>query len=237
MSANNNILDSGPELNFLHAVSTRIAAADPIHEVLDQIVEFISELVQCDSCFVYVKEGESLVLRASKNAHPAVVNTFKLRIGEGITGWVAERAEAVVLSERAFADPRYYFVNELPEDRFEAFLSMPILSRGRVVGVVNVQHRDRYDFQAREVKIISTVGHLVGAAIEVARLEEEVLSLTTKLETRKVLDRAKGILQRDLGIAEDEAYSMIQKQARQRRKTMAEISKAILLSDELRKTK
>jgi len=226
-----------PTLNFLHAVSTRIAAADPLHEVLDEIVEFVSDLVSCDSCFIYVKEHHELVLRASKNSHPDVLDRLKMPIGEGITGWVAENNEAIVLSQRAWQDARFRKFAELPEDSYEAFLSIPISSRGSVVGVVNVQHKDPYPFTAREIKIISTLGHLVGAAIERVRLEEEVSELSDKLAARKLVERAKGVIQRELGISEEEAYSVLQKQARQRRKSMKEISEAILLADEMKRAK
>ena len=81
------------------------------------------------------------------------------------------------------------------------------------------------------------IGFLVGAEIEVARLETENTQLSERLETRKVLDRAKGILQRDLGITEEEAYMTIQRQSRQRRKTKKDIAEAIVLADELRRGK
>jgi uroporphyrinogen-III synthase len=226
-----------PTLNFLHDVSTRIAAADPLHEVLDEIVDFVIDLVSCDSCFIYVKENNDLVLRASKNSHPDVLDSLKIRMGEGITGWVAEVNTPVVLTERASQDPRFQKFSELPEDTYEAFLSIPVSSRGTVVGVINVQHRDPYNFTEREIKIISTLGHLVGAAIERVRLEEEVSDLSGKLAARKLVERAKGVLQRELGISEEEAYSTIQKQARHRRKSMKEISEAILLADEMKRGK
>lgn len=224
-----------PTLNFLHDVSTRIAAADPLHEVLDEIVEFVSDLVSCDSCFIYVKDHNELVLRASKNSHPEVLDVLKMPVGEGITGWVAENNQAIVLSERAWQDARFRKFAELPEDAYEAFLSIPVSSRGNVVGVINVQHKDPYPFSAREIKIISTLGHLVGTTIERVRLEEEVSELSGKLAARKLVERAKGVIQRELGISEEEAYSMLQKQARQRRKSMKEISEAILLADEMKR--
>jgi len=224
-----------PTLNFLHDVSTRIAAADPLHEVLDEIVEFVSDLMSCDSCFIYVKEQSELVLRASKNSHPDVLDRLKMPLGEGITGWVAENNIPVVLTERAWKDPRFQKFAELPEDNYEAFLSIPVSSRSTVVGVINVQHRDPYKFTPREIKIISTLGHLVGAAIERVRLETEVSELSDKLASRKLVERAKGVLQRELKISEEEAYSTIQKQARQRRKSMKEISEAILLADEMKR--
>jgi len=224
-----------PTLNFLHNVSTRIAAADPLHEVLDEIVEFVSDLVSCDSCFIYVKEHNELVLRASKQPHPEVLDRLKMSVGEGLTGWVAANNEAVVLPQRAWQDSRFRKFAELPEDAYEAFLSIPVSSRGNVVGVINVQHKDPYPFSAREIKIISTLGHLVGAAIERERLEGEVSELSGKLAARKVVERAKGVIQRELNISEEEAYSVLQKQARQRRKSMKEISEAILLADEMRR--
>jgi uroporphyrinogen-III synthase len=222
-------------INFLHEVSTRIAAADSLHEVLDQIVEFVSDLVSCDSCFIFLIEGDELVLRASKNVHPEVLDSLKIGLGEGITGWVAKFGEPVVLSRCAFRDERFRRIPGLPEDSYEAFLSIAISTRGRVVGVINVQHMQPREFTPRETKIISTLGHLVGAAIEVARLEQEVTVLSDKLATRKVVERAKGILQRELRITEEEAYAAIQKQARTRRKPMKEVSEAILLADELKR--
>src|SRR5690349_8877175 len=228
-------LNLNPALDFLHNLGTRIAAADPLHEVLDEIVEFVADLVSCDSCFIFVLEGEELVLRASKNPHPEVLDTLKTRMGQGIAGGVAEHREIVSLAEKASQDARFKVFTELPEDAYEAMLSVPIVSRGRVVSVINVQHKNPHVYSPREVKGISTIGHLVGAAIEMARLENEVTQLSDKLATRKVVERAKGIMQRDLSINEEEAYAIIQKQARHRRKSMKEISEAILLADELKK--
>jgi len=228
-------LNLNPALDFLHDLGTRIAAADPLHEVLDEIVEFVADLVSCDSCFIFVIEGDELVLRASKNPHPEVLDRLKMQVGQGIAGWVAEHREPVLIPEKASLDPRFKILTELPEDSYEAILSVPIISRGRVVSVINVQNRDPRVFTGREVKAVSTIGHLVGAAIEMARLENEVTQLSDKLATRKVVERAKGVMQRELSITEAEAYAIIQKQARQRRKSMKEVSEAILLADELKK--
>jgi uroporphyrinogen-III synthase len=81
------------------------------------------------------------------------------------------------------------------------------------------------------------LGFLVGAEIERARLESENVELTGKLETRKTVDRAKGILQRDLSLSEEEAYRAMQTESRQRRKSMREIAEAVILGEELRKSR
>jgi uroporphyrinogen-III synthase len=226
------------EIDLLHEIGSRFAAADPLHDVLSQVVTFVSTLVQCDSCFIYVLEQEDeLVLRASKNPHPDVVDRLKLRVGQGITGWVAAHRQPVAVARHAFDDPRFRVFNELPEDRYEAFLSVPVVSRGRLVAVINVQHRQPHEHTRREIQAISTVGFLVGAEIETARLESENSVLSERLEARKVVDRAKGILQRDLGITEEEAYLTIQRQSRQRRRTKKEIAEAIIIGDELRRAR
>src|SRR6202022_3010459 len=177
---------------------------------------------------------DELVLRASKNPHPEVIDRLKLRVGQGITGWVAEHREPVAIPEEAAHDPRFQFFHELPEDSYEAFLSVPLMCRGRVVGVINLQHRQHHVYRRREVRLISTIGFLVGAEIEMARLEEANSTLAEQLQTRKVVERAKGILQRELGLSEEEAYRALQRQTRQKRKAMKELAEAIVLSDEVK---
>jgi signal transduction protein with GAF and PtsI domain len=221
-------------IEVLHEIGGRMATAGGFHEVLDQVVEFASALVKCDSCLIYVLEGEELVLRASKNVHPDVVDRLKLRVGQGITGWVAEHHEPVAISEKAAQDPRFQFFHELPEDSYEAFLSVPLLCRGRVVGTINLQHRRPHVYKRKEIRLISAIGFLVGAEIELARVEEVNSNLTDQLQTRKVVERAKGILQRELGLSEEHAYLALQKQSRQKRKAMREIAEAIILGDEVR---
>jgi uroporphyrinogen-III synthase len=109
-------------VDVLHEISIRLGTADAFQEVLTRVVEFASALVKCDSCLIYILEGDELVLRASKNPHPDVVNRLKLRVGQGITGWVAEHREPVAIPEEAAHDPRFQFFHELPEDSYEAFL-------------------------------------------------------------------------------------------------------------------
>jgi signal transduction protein with GAF and PtsI domain len=226
---------NNPEVDLLHEIGSRFAASDPLHEVLDQVVSLISTMVKCDSCFIYVLENGQLVLRGSKNPHPEILDRLKLSVGQGITGWVAEHRQPVAVSRHAFQDSRFKLFTELPEDRYEAFLSVPILSRGQVVGVINLQNRLPHTHTRREIKLISTIGFLVGAEIEAARLDGEISQLSEQLETRKLVERAKGILQRELGVSEEEAYLTLQRQSRQRRRPMKEVAEAIVLSEEVKK--
>lgn len=222
-------------IDFLHEITSRIALADSFHKVLGRIVDFVTTVIPCDSCFIYVLEGEKLVLRASKNPHADVIDHLGIKIGQGITGWVAEHREPVALASNASEDSRFKLFKNLPEDRFEAMLSTPILCASKVVGVINLQHRLSYQHTTNEVRLLSTIGYLVGAEVERARLENENAQLAGRLEARKAVERAKGILQRDMHVSEEEAYRMMQRESRQRRKSMLEIAEAILLGEEIRK--
>lgn len=224
-------------LDFLHEIGSRMAASDPLHTVLNRIVDFACSLINCDSCFVYVLEDNQLVLRASKNPHLDVVDHLGIWLGQGITGWVGWHREPVAIPEKALQDPRFKRFRNLPEDTFEAFLSVPILCRGKLVGVINLQHRKPYHHTETELRLLSAVGYLVGAELERARLETENLQLSDRLESRKHIERAKGILQREFGLDEEAAYKAMQRESRQRRKSMREIAEAIVLNDDLRKSR
>jgi uroporphyrinogen-III synthase len=224
-------------VDFLHEIGSRMAASDPLHTVLNRIVDFACSLIQCDSCFVYVLEDSQLVLRASKNPHSDLVDRLGIWLGQGITGWVGWHREPVAIPEKALKDPRFQRFNNLPEDTFEAFLSVPILCRSKLIGVINLQHRKPYYHTEHEVRLITAAGYLVGAELERARLETENLELSDRLESRKQIERAKGVLQREFGLDEESAYRAMQRESRQRRKSMREIAEAILLNDDLRKSR
>lgn len=213
-----------------------MAGALPLDAVLRELVDFATSVARCDSCFIYVLEENELVLRASKNHHPHLVGRLRIKVGQGITGWVAQHREPVFVPRNSAADPRFKLFAELPEDRFEAFLSVPLISQGRLVGVINLQNREACVYSDREIGLISTLGFLVGAEIGRARLESENTQLTNQLEVRKVVERAKGILQNDLRLTEEAAYQMLRRESQQRRKSMKDVAEAILLSHAIKQS-
>jgi uroporphyrinogen-III synthase len=226
--------EKDPALSILHEIGSRMAAASPLREVLNRIIDFAGSVARFDSCLIFVLEEDELVLRASKNPHPDEVGQLSLRLGQGITGWVAKHHQPVAIARNAFQDPRFQFFNELPEDRYESFLSVPLLSRGRTVGVINLQNREPHTYSKTEIRLISTIGFLVGAEIELARLEEKSSQLSEELETRKVVERAKGILQRESRLSEEEAYLTLRRQSRQQRKSMKEVAEGIIAAESQR---
>ena len=142
-----------------------------LQEVLQGIVALIVEFTECDSCLVYLSQGYELVLCASNNPRPSTIGKLKLKLGEGLTGWVAQERRLLAISREAYKDPRFKYFGELPEDAFEAFLSAPLIARNKVVGVINVQYRVPHQHTGSELEVITTVGEQVGCVLALARME------------------------------------------------------------------
>ena len=176
---------AGQELKILHQISSTISSTLDLDEVLQQIIDLVIGVTRGDSCFLYLldESEEFLVLRASKNPHPRLIGRISVKVGEGITGWVAQEAQPVAIARHALKDSRFKFFNNLPEDKFEAFLSVPIIASGRVSGVINVQHRRAHRHTEDEKTLLSIIGLQVGSAIRNARLFEEASQRSRQITT------------------------------------------------------
>src|SRR5215475_7895035 len=141
-----------------------------LSEVLHGIVSLVVEFTQCDSCLVYLLDGEDLVLCASNTPHPSTIGKLRMRSSEGLTGWVARERRLLAIPREAYKDSRFKKFGELEEDSFEAFLSAPVIARNRVVGVINVQHRGPRQHTGSEMEVLTTVGEQVGCVLLLARL-------------------------------------------------------------------
>jgi GAF domain-containing protein len=101
----------------------------------------------------------------------------------------------------------------------------------KLAGVINLQHREPHSYTRREIRLITTIGFLVGAEIERARLEEKSSKLSEELDARKAIERAKGILRRAPRVSEQEAYFNLRRQSRRLPKSMKEIAEAVVSKD------
>src|SRR5579871_6607365 len=231
---------------LLHRISSIVSSELSLDEMLGEIVGLTAQVTECDACLVYLIEGESgeIVLRASQVPHASALGNLRMKMGEGVTGWVAEHKSVVALSANATEDARFKRFQALIEDTYEAFLSVPLISSGDLIGVINVHHREPHDHTPDEISLLTFVGEQMGGAISKsvlseanARLLEETLEMKRQLETRKVVERAKGILQQRYNLTEEEAYLRLRNESRRLRRPMKELAEAIILAEDLsRKT-
>lgn len=234
MKNSQRLKDLKKELNFLYKVTSKVHSLE-IDQLLKEIVDIAIDVTAGDSCLIYIldKNKNELILRASKNPHSDLLQKIKMRLGEGITGWVAKENKLVAIGEGAGRDLRFKYFRSLPEDIFEAFLSAPIATKNQVIGVINVQHKFKHIHSQMEMNLFAAIGKLVGGAVENAVLVEESQALKESLENRKLVEKAKGILMKKSDLTEDQAYSRLRAESMKSRKSLKEIAEALILADKI----
>jgi uroporphyrinogen-III synthase len=235
---------SESQVSVLHRISNIVSSDLSLDEMLGEVIGLTVQATSCDACLVYLidKETHDIVLSASQVPHAADLDNLRIKAGEGITGWVAEHKSVVALASNAQSDVRFKRFRALVEDTYEAFLSVPLVSSGDVIGVINVHHRQPHEHSREEIGIVVFIGEQLGVTIsrsmlqaENARLLEETQEMKRELETRKLVERAKGILQQRHGLTEEDAYLRLRNQSRRLRKPMRELAEAIILAEDMNK--
>jgi uroporphyrinogen-III synthase len=233
---------AGSHIEMLHRISAIVSSNLSVDEMLGEVIALAARATSCDACLAYLidRPAGELVLRASLLPHAGDLGSLRIKIGEGVSGWVVANNSVVALPSNAARDPRFKRFRELVEDTYEAFLSAPLVNAGEVIGVVNVHHRESHAHTAEEVATVAFIGEQLGMAIskslleeQTAQLREETIEMKRELETRKVVERAKGILQLKHGISEEEAYLRLRNQSRRMRRPMKELAEAIILAEDL----
>lgn len=229
------------QLDPLHQISKIVSSSSSLDEMLQELVRLTMQVTSCDACLIYLAEPDGAeVLRASQLPHTAEIGRIRIQAGEGVTGWVAEHKSVVALGANASADKRFKKFPGLVEDTYEAFLSVPLISRGEVIGVINVHHKQPRQHSKEEIALLTFMGEQMGGAIaksrldaENARLQEETQEMKRQLETRKLVERAKGILQAKYKLTEEAAYLRLHNESRRLRRPMRDLAEAIILAEDV----
>lgn len=153
------------QLRLFQRVSRLMTRDMELDDVLHNIVSLVRDFLDCDSCLIYLVEDGELVLYASSDQNRKSIGKVRLRLEEGLTGWVARERRLLAISREAYNDPRFKSFKDLPQDLFEAFLSVPIISQNKVVGVINVQHREPRIHSGSDMELLSTLGEQVGCLL------------------------------------------------------------------------
>jgi GAF domain-containing protein len=174
----------GTQVALLHRISSIVSSGLELETMLRELVDLIMQVTDSDACLVYLVDHSTneVVLRASQLPHSAEIGTIRLQIGEGITGWVAKHKSVVALAKDAALDTRFKSFNALPEDTYEAFLSVPLVSSGDLIGVINVHHRDPHKHTSDEVALVSFIGEQMGGALAKSRLAEQSQGAFKRME-------------------------------------------------------
>ncbi|HEX9494863.1 MAG TPA: ATP-binding protein [Candidatus Limnocylindria bacterium] len=159
------------ELTFLERVARASATASDHTALLRSIVDETTEATDTQVCSLYLWDDAErvLTLTATNGLAESGIGRVKLGLGEGVTGWVAAQRRPLVVPD-VRAEPRFVWVPNLDQERFSSMLSVPILSRDHVVGVMNVQTVDHHEFAPEEVEFLSAVAAQIAGIVELSTL-------------------------------------------------------------------
>src|SRR5436309_7098766 len=132
---------SQEENALLNDVISTISSTLKLDEVLSHLVDIIVRAISCHAAFIYLynKDKDRLVLASTSEQYEHLVGKIELGLGEGIAGWVGLTLKPVILKDEAMEDPRFHYVPELEEEKFQSIMTVPIIGKGRnLIGVIKI---------------------------------------------------------------------------------------------------
>src|SRR5256714_8031850 len=162
------------ELSFLHEVAQLASSARDWDEMLRIVIGRTSDAMGAEVSSLYLLERSDGTLRlvATNGLNRGGIGRATLRVGEGIVGWVAN-ARVPLAARDVRSEPRWKWVPEVDEKRFTSMLSVPVIARDEVIGVMNVQTVQPRDFGRKEIDFLQTIANQVAGIIEKGRLQRE----------------------------------------------------------------
>lgn len=223
-------------VDTLSKISKAITSELYLGDVLKLIVTLTANVMRAKICALWLVDEKTQVLkiRATQALSKEYLKERSIKVGEGIVGLVAKEKKPITIAE-VLQDPRYKEKKLAQKERLISMVSVPMLVKKRVIGVVNCYTTSRYEFTKSDIELLSTVANQAAVAIENTELLVKTRVIQEELEARKKTEKAKGILMKEQGLNEDEAYNLMRKSSMDRRLPMKDIAEAIIVSYEIRK--
>ncbi len=217
---------------------SRAITSDLFHEdLLKLIVLLTAKMVGAEICSLWlIDENENppkIRLKATQAIEPVYVKDRALNMDEGVVGHVVTTKKPLVI-KNVMRNRRFKEKEMAKKLGLVSMVGVPLkLQNEKIVGVLNCFTSVPYDFTETEVNALTTVANQAAVAILNTELMVKTKVIQEELESRKLIEKAKEILMASRQLKGDEAYRWIQKRSMDSRKTMRQVSEAILLSDEL----
>jgi len=223
-------------VDTLNKVSKAITSDLYLEDILKLIVNLTANVMKAKICALWLLEEKTaeLKIRATQAMSKEYLKERSIRMGEGIVGLVAKQKKPMII-EDVKKDPQYKEKGMAKKEGLASMISVPMLVKNRVIGVVNCYTTSVYKFTKSDISLLSTVANQAAVAIENTELMVKTKVIQEELEARKRIEKAKGILMKEQKISEEEAYRLIRKSSMDKRVNMKDIADAIILSYEIRK--
>jgi len=223
------------QVKALSKISKAITSELYLEDLLRLIVTVTAELLGSNICSLMLidEKTDELVVRATQSISEEYNKKPPLKIGEGIAGKVAKENKPIVVKD-VTKEKEYKHKDIAKKEGLRSLLCVPMAVKGKVIGVINCYTSKPHDFSETEIDVLTTIANQAAVAIENTELMVKSKVIQEELETRKRIERAKGILMRDEGLTEEQAYLKIRKYSMDNRKTMREVAEAIILAADMK---
>ncbi|MDD5450125.1 MAG: GAF and ANTAR domain-containing protein [Candidatus Omnitrophica bacterium] len=218
-------------------ISKAITSDLYLEDILKLIVTVTAKVMGSKICSLMLldEEKQALVIRATQSVSEAYNKKPNIKIGEGAAGRVFKENRPMVIVD-VKKDPLYLNKEVAIKEKLCSLLSVPLNIRNKPIGVINLYTSKPHKFTDAEIKVLTAVANQAAVAIKNAELITKTKIIQEELESRKLIERAKDILMKELGISGEDAYKKIQKQSMDTRRAMREIAEAVILARELKNT-
>ena len=225
-------------INTLSKISKAITSELYLEDVLKLIVTLTANVMKAKICALWLldEKTKELKIRATQAMSQEYLKERSLKLGEGIVGMVAKEKKPVVIPE-VLRDPKYKEKQLAKKENLVSMLSVPMMVKKKVVGVINCYTTTQYKFTKSDIDLLSAVANQAAVAIENTELIVKTKIIQEELETRKKVEKAKGILMKEQSLTEEEAYSLIRRSSMDKRVPMKDIAEAVILSHEIKGNK
>lgn len=227
---------SEQQIEALSKISGAISSELYLEDILRLIVTVTAEVMNSNICSLMLlnEEGNKLEVKATQAISEAYIKKPPVKLGEGIAGRVAKEGKAII-SKNVKKDLNYLNRDIAIKENMCSLLSMPMIVKDKVIGVLNCYTSKPHKFTRQEIAILTTVANQAAVAIRNTELLVKSKVIQEELEARKVIERAKEIIMKEKNISGEEAYNRMRKQSMDSRRSMREIAEAILLAKEIEK--
>lgn len=157
-------------LEELRKIVQDVDSAPNFTAALDTMVASVRRTMGTEVCSVYLLDDKSnrYVLMASEGLNPDAIGTVSLAWNEGLVGLCGAREEPINL-DNASAHPKYRYLPETGEEKYNSFLGAPIMHRRKVLGVLVVQQRDQRKFDESEEAFLVTLSAQLSGVVAHAK--------------------------------------------------------------------
>jgi adenylate cyclase len=171
------VLKRTQEMETIRQVGSALASSTfDMNKVLQYTMDMIREVVNVEAGSLLFLEGQELEVAVAFNGSLPALKTFRLKLGQGIAGHVAARGEAVIVNDTEKSMQFFPVIDEVSGFRTRSALCVPMISQGRVTGVIEVLNKVTGRFDANDRDLLQAIAASVSIALENARLYKKTVA-------------------------------------------------------------